>query len=276
MSEQQPAPHDPKSLRTALAGAKADVLAALELGKSLSTSELSELRQVIEEALSAYNLYLAAAPPEKHVELEHSLGKQAIDLRRAAAMLPQLVGGRATALSADKVAGGGQPFIETRAPGKSISDTPGPRRSGSDPRPGDEVDAWCGPCDGLRTHNIIAVVDKRPKQVVCQSCGGRHGFRLTAARARAKEPGPPQATGLHYIARKTPEQINDERKKQEATRLKLELDKVENVQPFDPKRRYKAGQVIVHAEHGRGKIENTLKYSMLVRFPVGLKSLTLK
>lgn len=276
MSEQHPAPNDSKTIKAALAGAKADVLAALEKGKSLPTQELAELRQVIDDALQAYSRFLTAAHLDQKSELEHTLGKQAIDLRRAAAMLPQLVGGRATALSVDKVAGGGQPFIETRAPGRSISDTPGPRRGTDDPRPGDEVDAWCGPCDGLRTHNVIAVVDKRPKQVVCQSCGARHGFRLTAARQKPKEAGLPQQSATQYKARKSPEELADEQRKQLAAKLKAELDKVENVQPFDPRRRYKAGQVIEHTEFGRGRIENTLKYSMLVRFPAGLKSLTLK
>ena len=45
---------------------------------------------------------------------------------------------------------------------------------------------------------------------------------------------------------------------------------------FDPKERYKAGEIIVHAEFGRGKIENVLRSSLLVRFSVGgLKSLML-
>jgi hypothetical protein len=48
------------------------------------------------------------------------------------------------------------------------------------------------------------------------------------------------------------------------------------VRVFDPKERYKAGEIIVHAEYGRGKIENVLRSSLLVRFPIGgLKSLML-
>ena len=46
---------------------------------------------------------------------------------------------------------------------------------------------------------------------------------------------------------------------------------------FDPKERYKAGEIIVHPEYGRGKIENVLRSSLLVRFPIGgLKSLMLQ
>ena len=46
---------------------------------------------------------------------------------------------------------------------------------------------------------------------------------------------------------------------------------------FDPRERYKAGEVISHPEYGRGKIQNVLRSSLLVRFSVGgLKSLMLR
>ena len=47
------------------------------------------------------------------------------------------------------------------------------------------------------------------------------------------------------------------------------------VRQFSPKERYKAGEIIEHPEHGRGKIENTLPRSLLVRFAGGLKPLKL-
>jgi hypothetical protein len=48
------------------------------------------------------------------------------------------------------------------------------------------------------------------------------------------------------------------------------------VRSFDPKERYKAGEIISHPEFGRGKVENVLRSSLLVRFSVGgLKSLML-
>ena len=51
----------------------------------------------------------------------------------------------------------------------------------------------------------------------------------------------------------------------------------ETVRVFDPKERYKAGEIISHPEFGRGKIENVLRSSLLVRFPIGgLKSLMLR
>ena len=66
------------------------------------------------------------------------------------------------------------------------------------------------------------------------------------------------------------------RRAAELRALGEEVAAAANVRVFDPKERYKAGEIIVHAEYGRGKIENVLRSSLLVRFPVGgLKSLML-
>ena len=57
----------------------------------------------------------------------------------------------------------------------------------------------------------------------------------------------------------------------------MEVAAAATVRIFDPKERYKAGEIIVHPEYGRGKIENVLRSSLLVRFPIGgLKSLMLQ
>jgi hypothetical protein len=54
-----------------------------------------------------------------------------------------------------------------------------------------------------------------------------------------------------------------------------ELRNAPNVKSFSPKDRYKVGEIIEHPEHGRGKIENTLPRSLLVRFPTGLRPVKL-
>ena len=66
------------------------------------------------------------------------------------------------------------------------------------------------------------------------------------------------------------------RKAAELRALGEEVSAAPHVRVFDPKERYKAGEIIVHPEYGRGKIENVLRSSLLVRFPIGgLKSLML-
>jgi len=58
--------------------------------------------------------------------------------------------------------------------------------------------------------------------------------------------------------------------------LANEIATATEVRDFDPKGRYRNGEIIYHPEFGRGKIENVLRSSLLVRFPIGgLKSLML-
>jgi len=136
-------------------------------------------------------------------------------------------------------------------------------------RVGGEVDAWCGPCEGLTTHNIIAMVGSTPKQVVCQACNGRHGYRTTPARKSAGD-ATSQAPQESEAARRA------EQKAEELRALGRELAESTEVRAFNPRDRYKVGEVISHPEFGRGKVETVLRSSMLVRFPQGgLKSVML-
>jgi len=269
-------------VRANLAAARAEVLTFLEQQQQqqqrrLSSGEVADLRRVVEEAIQGYQELLAGAQDTEKPDLEHSLGRQVIDLKRTAARIPQFSSGTAVKNSADRVPGGGQPFIERRPPPRSITDSSAVRRADAKKvvNPGDEVDAWCGPCNALRSHKVFAVVDGQPKQVICESCGARHGFRLTPARAGKQEEAP-KPTQTAYRPRKTAEQQEAERKQKELQRFMEELGEAKEVQPFDPRRRYKGGQYIDHAEFGRGKIENVLRSSILVRFQVGLRSLTTK
>lgn len=275
MSAGERPPMNAQETRVVLAAARAEVLGALEKGKSLTQPELMELRQTVQEAITAYEALLASSPDQK-AELEISLGRQVIDLRRQAGLLPQFDSGRPAAHAVDRVAGG-RPFIETRLPPSWHAP------SGDRPRvdkkrlsPGDEVDAWCGPCNGIRTHNIVAMVGEDPKQVVCQSCNGRHGFRLTPARTKSDDGQPRPVRSTMVKRKKTPEEQAEERRQNELQALRNELSAVKDVIPFDPKRRYKAGEVIEHNEYGRGRVETAMKGTILVRFGTGRRSLILR
>jgi hypothetical protein len=137
-------------------------------------------------------------------------------------------------------------------------------------RVGGEVDAWCGPCDRLTTHSIIAMVGNAPRQVVCQACNARHGYRTAPAR-RSTEKAAAAASPQETEAARRAEQ-----KAEELRVLGRELAEATHVRSFDARDRYKVGEVISHPEFGRGKVETVLRSSLLVRFPNGgLKSLML-
>jgi len=205
---------------------------------------------------------------------ERGVGRRLTDLRRAAAALSRRDSGRQVQRSDDF---GFVPFLERRAPPKSIV----PQRAAPSSKlsVGGEVDSWCGKCKEMTTHNIVAMVGDHPKQVICQVCNSRHDYR-TEPPARHKK----AAAGAAAVAASGGEvgltaRRNEDRelqRRQEAKRqLQKELAEAAEPRQFDPKARYKAGEIIVHPEHGRGKIENVLRGSLLVRFLEGLRPLDL-
>src|SRR5262249_33664065 len=100
--------------------------------------------------------------------------------------------------------------------------------------------------------------------------GTRSRYREGPARAKKDGDIKPE----RKIAPTAAERARDA-KQGEKNALVQELQTAENVRKFSPKERYKAGEIIEHPEHGRGKIENTLPRSLLVRFAGGLKPVKL-
>lgn len=258
-----------------------DIIDAIdEVGNALDSDEdarqLAAGRQV--EALARrYRELLDATTGADRDEVSRVLERKLTDLRRTAAQLTRRMSGTATARSADA---GIVPFLERRAPPKSIEPQ---RQAPTRDRPrynvGGDVEAWCGKCGELRTHDIVAIVDGTPKQVICQTCRSKHGFRTEPARARGATPASVPANNTDTAPRKsgpsTPADREAQRRRELQQALIKELEAAESPRPFNPKERYKAGEIIVHAEHGRGKIENVLRGSLLVRFREGLRPLNL-
>jgi hypothetical protein len=226
--------------------------------------KLEEARRAYDEALRSEHRALA----------EQRFGRRIVDLTRQAAQLPaQRPGGTTAVLATDH---GVVPFIENRATqSRTTPKTFGDDRLTSGPRIGGEIEAWCGPCGGLTTHHIVAMVGSTPKQVICQSCQRRHNYRTTPARGdktKAPEQTAQAAGGTH---RKSRDEQEADRRAAERRALREELMGATNVKTFDPKQRYKPGEIIQHPEHGRGKVENVLRRSMLVRFEEGLRPVDL-
>ena len=119
------------------------------------------------------------------------------------------------------------------------------------------------------------MVGNEPKQVLCQVCGSRHSHRTAAARRTATGASPPaparpRSAGGPSIPRpsaRRPSFARSAKRSPPPPRCASSI----------PRERYKAGEIISHPEYGRGKIQNVLRSSLLVRFSVGgLKSLMLR
>lgn len=242
-----------------------------------SAQERTEERDVVASAHLAveklsenYRALCASASEKDRAMIERKLGRRVTDLRRLASLLPR-IGSIASGPTGDRHGSGPSEVEERRITGVSWRSDHRPEAgSFGKVRVGGEVDAWCGPCDSLTTHHVVAMVGSEPKQVVCQACGNRHNFRTTPARKATSPEGvtaSPQESDLERRA---------EAKAEELRALGRELADVSDVRTFNPRERYKVGEVIWHPEFGRGKVETVLRSSMLVRFASGgLKSVML-
>jgi hypothetical protein len=261
-------------LKDEILGAHDEVAAALESGED--AQQLAAGRHV-EELARRYAELKDEIPDEEQDRLERGIGRRITDLRRAAMQLTRRDSGQKVERAVDA---GQVPFLLQRQPPKSIVPPRAAPSAGPKFTVGGEVEAWCGKCREFREHNIVAIVDGQPKQVICQTCNSRHGYR-TEPSGRGAKPAegaaaPSAAADPQAKARRAVEERELQKKQDARRQLQKELADAVEPRPFDPKGRYKAGEIIVHPEHGRGKIENVLRGSLLVRFLEGLRPLNLQ
>jgi hypothetical protein len=226
----------------------------------------------VERLSTRYRQLIQSLSPAEQMRAERLLGRRVVDLRRLASLLPK-VPAASSESTPDRVAGGGAPG-DRRITGVSWQQHERAAPSGA-LRVGADVEAWCGKCGESTTHSVVAMVGSEPKQVLCQVCNSRHTYRTTPARRGAA--GASAAAAGEGEAR--PRVAVDPEAAKRAAELRAlaeEVNAAETVRAFDPKERYKAGEIIAHPEYGRGKIENVLRSSLLVRFAGGgLKSIML-
>lgn len=205
------------------------------------------------------------------VTVDRTVGRKVRDLQKVAAKLPTPPQGKPAEKKSENQ------FWETRE-GKSSRKPIQPGENGvlrapdSGVRVADEVEAWCGGCIGLKTHVVSAVVGGVPAQVVCTVCRKSHKFRADVPEKRRAELGLTPKTAGTVTALKMPGQDKASKEKQA---LIAAIQAAADVRDYSPRERYKAGEIVSHPEWGRGRIENILPRSMMVRFTAGLRSLKL-
>jgi hypothetical protein len=192
--------------------------------------------------------------------IERTLGRKVTDLQRIASRLPAAPVGK----PAEKAPDTG--FFATRAgtsSRKPVTIGEGARRGPRKLGVADEVESWCGKCGEMRTSTIAAMVGAEPVQVVCTVCGSKYRYR----------PEPPVKRGAAPAVRPARTPHTEDPKEKEKREFAASLQSAEKVRPYSQTERYKAGEVIQHAEFGRGRVESVLPRSVLVRFTIGLKPL---
>jgi hypothetical protein len=228
--------------------------------------------QAIERLSQRYKQLMQSLSGAEQMRADRMLGRRVMDLKRMGSQLPKMPAAAAAESTPDRVAGGGA-VHERRITGVSWSQHDRAAPTGGQ-KVGADLEAWCGKCGESTTHSIVAMVGSDPKQVLCQVCGSRHAYRTGPARPRAAKGEAAAAEGDSR-----PRVAVDPEAQRRAAQLRAlgeEVAAAAEVRRFDPKERYKAGEIISHPEYGRGKVENVLRSSLLVRFSVGgLKSLML-
>jgi hypothetical protein len=224
--------------------------------------------QGVERLAERYRSFYATLTPSEQLKVDRTFGRRVTDLRQMASQLPR-IGAVTEGKTPDRQVEGVSEVGERRITGVSWRSESDGRAPSGGTQVGSEIDAWCGPCERLTTHRIVAMVGTRPRMVVCERCRARHGFRTEPARSAKTAPVP-----------RSPEEREAERlaeiKAEQVRALNREVATAENVKTFDATVRYKAGDVIAHPEFGRGKVETVLRSSLLVRFSRGgLKSVML-
>jgi hypothetical protein len=263
------------SLRAAFAqvGEEADdLMDAVEAAydEHASFSEKLETRVRVDATSKKFRELYAGLDEKDRFTIDRTVGRKISDLQKLATKLPTPPAGK----PAEKIKD--DQFFATRAPKSSRPPViPGLQPGEKPPERGKlrvtgEIEAWCGRCMTLRTHVIAAMMGDQPAQVVCQSCGSRSRFREGPAR-----PGKTETKPAAKKSSSSPTPARTDEASKQKNELVESLRAAEAVRTFSPKERYKAGEIIDHPEHGRGKIENTLPRSLLVRFPSGLKPLKL-
>jgi hypothetical protein len=238
--------------------------------------EILDANRAVDEVVAEYQALYEEVPEGEQLEIERTYGRRVTDLRRLGARLPELRHSeKRVELATDdafapvlpevpKERGGGDPFAIPAA---------APRREEKRFSVGHDVEAWCSPCGELKDHTVAAMVNDEPVHVICRACGAKHKFRTTPP-VKRKKGGGEGAPGSRVKGRLTKEQVAARRKEEERLALQRELAEASEVVPFNRRQRYKVGQILEHPDHGRGRIENVLKGSMLVRFRGGLKSVS--
>ena len=238
-----------------------EMVAAAADQESLNIDDAKECHQAIEGVVARYNELLAGVAENERFGVERKYERKVMDLRRRAEFLPTM---RVEKPVTPETQGVG--VINSRAPRQIASRD---RLNLGGLKVGADIDGWCGPCDSIRVHSIYAMVGDKVKQVVCNNCGARHGLRMTPA--RSKKTGNRPAAAVRE--RKTNESVKGTRAEEARMALQKELTEATDVRPFVPRARFKAGEIIEHDKYGRGKVENVLRDSILVRFRTGLRPL---
>lgn len=135
---------------------------------------------------------------------------------------------------------------------------------------GSEIDAWCTKCKLDLGHRIIALVENRPKRVVCQTCGSQHNYRAP----KSVDPGVRVRR-----AKKTPSKSPSARARAESERQnewerRVAGNTLDSFKRYTIDKSFEPDDLITHKKFGEGYVVDVLDpYKVTIMFKDGLRTL---
>lgn len=138
--------------------------------------------------------------------------------------------------------------------------------------PGDITEAHCTKCRKPMNHTIVALVGDRIARVQCNTCGGIHNYRSTAAPAKATAKTAAVKTPAAPRAARPPSAGALEKTRAEWEKAVTAVPR-ENAKRYEMTGRYKAGELLNHPSFGFGIVQKVMPNKVEVFFVDGIKLL---
>jgi hypothetical protein len=126
-------------------------------------------------------------------------------------------------------------------------------------RVGGDVDAFCTRCKMELGHTILAMVGQKPARVRCNTCGGEHNYRGTAAPARKGS--------------WTPASERTARPTVTSWEALLRQKDLSRARRYSTKERFEADDVLEHPVFGIGLVREVRGDKISVAFKADVKTL---
>ena len=169
-----------------------DVVARVAEAEIKKPPDIINANKVVAAVVSYYKDIRKKIPKEDKDQVERSFGRRVMDMRRLGSKLPALRHGKAIPTATADPFGAGLPFSKEKTILRPINDPfdivppkRPPEQTGF--AVGKDVESWCGPCNDMVDHTVVAMVDGYPKQVISHLLRGK--ARLPHRALQAQEEG---------------------------------------------------------------------------------------
>lgn len=137
---------------------------------------------------------------------------------------------------------------------------------------GSEIDAWCTKCRLDLGHRIIALVDNRPKRVVCQTCGSQHNYRAPKTVDRGVRVRRPAKSGAAPKSRGARAQAEFDRV--QGWEQRIAGKSLDSFTRYSIDRVFETDELVTHKKFGEGYVVEIMgAHKVSIMFKDGLRIL---